>query len=161
MGSSHRRVRAVVAVLAATLALLTVIGPVGAGSVKPVSMDITAYFDRDPFSGPFGATSELMCPSGIAEDIPDSFHGGGWNSGQVIEIQLEKLLTCDDGSGTIVLAFTFHVDLVSGETATWHVASGTGAYAGLHGSGTGWTENRSDSTHGDYHVTHMTGRLVP
>jgi hypothetical protein len=152
MRTSDRRHRALVALLGATLALMTIIGPVGAaGSAKPVSMTITAYFDRDPFSGPFTATGAQICPSGTAEDIPDSFVGGAWSSGQVIQIQLTKLLTCDDGSGTILLASPFHVALASGETSTWHIAGGTGAYANLHGSGTGVTENRLDPHHGGRH----------
>jgi hypothetical protein len=160
MRTSDRRHRALVALLGATLAVMTVIVPVGAaGSAKPVSLTITAYFDVDPFSGPFTATGGVICPTGTAEDIPDSFVGGGFPSQQVIQIQLTKLLT-DDGSGTILLYSTFHVDLASGETSTWHIAGGTGDYAGLHGSGTGVTENGFDQDRGDYHVSTLIGRLV-
>jgi hypothetical protein len=161
MQISNRRPRPLIAVIAAAMALMTVIAPVGAaGSAKPVDMTITAYFDRDPFSGPFVAASDLICPSGTAEDDPDSFVGGGFPSGQVIQIQLTKVLTCDDGSGTIIVASTFHVDLTSGETSTWHIAGGTGAYGRLRGSGKGVTEIRYLANGDEYHVTTLTGRLV-
>jgi hypothetical protein len=161
MRLSNHRQRVLVAALGATVALMTVIGSVGAaGSAQPVSLTITAYFDVDPFSGPFTATGGVICDSGTAEDIPDSFVGGGFPSNQVIQIQLTKLLTCDDLSGTILLASTFHVDVEGGEWSTWHIAGGTGEYAHLRGSGTGTTENRVDKDRGEYHVTSLTGRLV-
>lgn len=161
MRISDRRHRALVALLGALLAVMTAIVPVAlAGSAKPVSIEITAYFDVFPFSGPFTATGDVICDSGTAEDIPDSFVGGGFPSNQVIQIQLTKRLTCDDGSGTILIASTFHVDLETGETSTWHIAGGTGDYVNLHGSGTGVTENRYDPDRGDYHLSYMTGRLV-
>ena len=50
---------------------------------------------------------------------------------------MTKAFTCSDGSGSFVIKIQVRVSPDGGSTGPWVVASGTGAYASLRGSGTG------------------------
>ena len=126
-------VRAAVAALAGA----TVVAFAGAGSAlattgTPVTIEVIT---ASPAGGTFTTSGAGLCPSGTTTDR--SFGTGG-QSGHHINFHDLKTFTCADGSGTFTANVQAH--LVFGAPAdsfTWNILSGTGAYANLHGSGTG------------------------
>ena len=86
----------------------------------------------------FTTTGDALCPSGTAISIPhdNNFTGGDPSSSDAHTFHLDKVLTCDDNSGT----FTIGVQAANEpcgptDTGGWHVVSGTGAYENLQGGG--------------------------
>ena len=96
------------------------------------------------FSGPIGSdgtgtfTAESpLCPTGTVDTSLDKVVG--FHSGKQIQILVIHGFTCDDGSGTFQVLLQVHLvfDPFS-DDFTWTVLSGTGAYATLHGTGSGF-----------------------
>lgn len=144
MRTSSRPARAIVAILAATLALISVIGPVAAGSPQQVEIVSHMNFNPDgPNFGDFTASgsavdSGVVCASGTVLDTGIVF--GGFQSGRSVQILVRKTFTCADGSGTFFVKIQVHLDLeTSTEVFTWAVMGGTGEYENLRGSGDGTT----------------------
>lgn len=87
--------------------------------------------------GPFVATGPavdagVMCPSGTTINTALTTSG----SGTVVNLGVEKLFTCDNGSGTFIVKMRVRLDTETGFTfARWNAKRGTGDYANLHGSG--------------------------
>jgi hypothetical protein len=87
--------------------------------------------------GPFVATGPavdagVMCSSGNTINTALTTSGGG----TVVNLGVEKLFTCDDGSGTFIVKMRVRLDTDTGFTsARWNAKGGTGDYANLHGSG--------------------------
>ena len=167
MRASDHRKRVIAAVMGAALAVLAVITPVSGATPKSVTIIARTYFsDYYPnsfFGGPFAAAGSavengLICGSGHHNDTADSVHG--YQSGTGIQIQNHGVFTCDDG--TILLKVQIHSSFgsVQGETFTWVVEGGTGAYVDLHGSGDGFTVAGIDANDQYYHEGHMTGFLL-
>jgi hypothetical protein len=95
-----------------------------------------------PNYGTFKATgsavgSGLICDSGAVLDLGYVF--GGSQSGQKVQIRVDKEFTCKDGSGTILVTIEVHANFDGTETFTWVVQGGTGAYEHLRGSGDGYS----------------------
>ncbi len=144
MRTSSRPARAIVAIVAATLALTSVIGPVAAGSPQQVEIVSHMNFNPDgPNFGDFTATgsavdSGLVCASGTVLDTGIVF--GGFQSGRSAQILVRKTFTCADGSGTFFVKIQVHLDFETAtESFTWVVLGGTGNYESLRGSGDGTT----------------------
>jgi len=58
----------------------------------------------------------------------------------MVQVQVVKEFTCDDGSGTFVAKLQIQANFDTGiEAFTWVVLDGTGAYASLRGAGSGST----------------------
>ena len=145
MRTTDRGARATVAVLAAALALMTVIGPVAAaGPPQPVTIvsPITNVSDGYNY-GSFTATgSGFICGSG---DVLDTRYvwTPSWRDPSGVQLLVDKTFTCPDG----LIFFRLKVHGVSvSETFNWVILGGTGAYAGLHGEGQGTTDNEETPT---------------
>lgn len=127
-----RFVAAFIATLAAAV-LLVAAGSAGATTGTPVAISgQTTFGSPGTFTTSPGAG---LCTSGTTTDV--TFATGG-QSGNHILFHDIKTFTCDDGSGTFTM--NLQVMLVFGSPAdsfTWSVMSGTGAYANLHGTGSG------------------------
>ena len=127
-------------VLVAT-ALIFFVGAAGTYASPPTPVTITADTtfppDGGPAFGPFTA-SAVVCPSGGSIDV--SSQAVGFQSVDRLQILVRKQFTCADGSGSFVLLLRVHLTFQPTFTVvfTWSVLSGTGAYAKLHGAGTGF-----------------------
>ena len=140
MRTSSHRARAIVAALAASLALVTVIGPVAAAEPKPQGVTIVSPMTvpGNPNYGSFTASgSPLICGSGDVVDTRLVVLRGSFETDFVLTVT--KTFTCDDLSGTF---FARLLVRSSGgvETFTWVILGGTGRYHGLFGLGSGSTE---------------------
>jgi len=158
MRTSSRPVRGTVAILAAAMALVSVIGPVAAGSPQQVEIVSHMNFNPDgPNFGDFTATGDavgsgLVCGSGSVVDTGIVF--GGFQSGRSAQILVRKTFTCADGSGTFFVKIQVHLDFeTSTEVFTWVVMGGTGDYENLRGSGDGSTvSDGSDPQTGNFNT---------
>lgn len=148
-----RRTRAILGILAASMALVVATGPVAAASPQSVTIDSHVTFNPDgPNSGDFtisgpAAGSGLVCENGTFVDTGISF--AGYQSDRagrsVVQLQVRKTFTCEDGSGTFLVKLQIQADFATGlETFTWAVQGGTGDYAKLRGSGSGTTVRDED-----------------
>jgi hypothetical protein len=125
-------------VLAATMSsvlLILVATAGGAGAARPPIITIEIDFDSQSAEA-FTTSSPLLCPSG---DAFTDFHHGAGNFNQAGSFHLNKLLVCDDGSGSWLITVDAGTNFVhgNGTTGGWSVipGSGTGDYEGLHGGG--------------------------
>jgi hypothetical protein len=158
MRTSSRLGRATVAILAAAMVLVSVIGPVAAGS--PQSVEIVSHMNFNPDGPNFGdftasgsaVDSGLVCGSGSVVDTGIVF--GGFQSGRSAQILVRKTFTCADGSGTFFVKIQVHLDFeTSTEVFTWVVMGGTGDYEDLRGSGDGSTvSDGSDPQTGNFNT---------
>jgi len=158
----HRRPRLLIAALGASIALMSVIAPVAAAGPQSVTIDVVNTFAGDPTTGTFTAIgsavdSDLICPVGTIVDTRNGFAGG--QSGRKLQILVIKEFTCGDGSGTFFIKMQVHIDFATGETFTWVVLSGTGAYGHLQGSGQGVTASLPDDIFGGHNQNTYSGFL--
>jgi hypothetical protein len=140
-----RRTHAIVAMLAAILALTAIAGRVGAASPQGVTIVSHVTFNPDgPNYGDFVATGDavdsgVICPDGTFVDIGLRFAGYQSDRG-IVQLQVVKEFTCNDGTGTFVAKLQIQANFDTGiETFTWVVLGGTGAYGSLRGGGSGST----------------------
>lgn len=144
------RTRSIPVILAASVALLTVIAPVMAATPKHVH--IVAHMSKQGF-GTFDATgsaveADLVCGHGTVIGGDDVV--GGWQSGHKVQVRSRVELTCTDengvpdGSGSFVVQRQIHVVFGGDEPFGWVVLGGTGDYAGMRGSGSGVTADNTD-----------------
>ena len=145
MPTFNLRARSSVAMLAAAVALLAVAGPVGAATPQGVTIVSHVTFNPDgPNYGDFVASGDavdsgVICSSGTFVDLGIRFAGFQSNRG-VVQLQVVKEFTCDDGSGTFVVKMQIQANFDTGiESFSWVVLDGTGDYGSLHGSGSGST----------------------
>jgi hypothetical protein len=121
-----RRLLKAAAVLALSAFALT--GPAVASPSTHVTLTVTTPVLGGP--GTFVADG-VVCPDGTTSDV--AFTTGG---GDVAIYHSGKTFVCADGSGTFTSRLTARRFAgVPGTTGSWKVASGTGAYASLKGSG--------------------------
>lgn len=129
----HRSRAQSAAALAAAMVLL--IATAG-GALAARSAIITIEIDLDANVETFTTDSALLCPSGIAYT---DFHRGAGNFRVAGTFHLNKLLVCDDGTGSLVIRVDAGANLMRGQGTTggWSVVpgSGTGSLAGLRGGG--------------------------
>jgi hypothetical protein len=144
-GAIHRRPFAALAVLAAVLALLGIAAPVAAASPQGVTIVSHVTFNPDgPNYGDFEASgaavdSDLICASGTFVDTGIRFAGYQSDRG-IVQLQVVKEFTCDDGSGTFLVKLQIQANFDTGiESFTWVVLGGTDSYASLRGGGSGST----------------------
>jgi hypothetical protein len=139
MHASSHRARAIVATLAASLALVTVIGPVAATEPKPQGVTIVSpmIVPGNPNYGSFTTSgSRLVCRSGHVIDTRLDLLKGDFNTDFVLTVN--KTFTCADRSGAF---FARLLVRMSGgvETFGWVILGGTGRYHDLFGLGSGTT----------------------
>jgi len=141
----HRRTRLLVAVVAA-LGIVAALGaPVLAGAPQRVTIVSNVTFNPNgPNFGDFTATgpavvSGVICATGTFVDIGLKFQGFESNRGMV-QLQVIKEFTCDDGSGTFVVKLQIQANFDTGiESFSWVVLGGTGDHSALRGAGRGST----------------------
>ena len=139
MRTSSHRARAIVAALAASLVLVTVIGP-AAASTSPQRVTIVSDMTvpGNPNYGSFTASgSPLICESGDVIDTRLVLLRGSFETDFVLTVN--KTFTCDDKSGTFFARLLVRMS-GSVETFTWVILGGTGRYHDLFGLGSGSTE---------------------
>jgi hypothetical protein len=141
MRTSDRRTRALFAVVAAALAVMTVIGPVAATKPQSLTLVSTTIFNQNGFNyGTFTASGDavdngVVCGAG---SFVDTFLKiVGFQSGRAVQITVDKTYTCPNG--TFFVKMQIHANSDGTEQFTWIVNGGTGAYVDLHGSGSGTT----------------------
>ena len=166
MRPTHHRVRAIFGVLAACIALVAVAGSVAAASPESATIVSHVTFNPDgPNSGDFAtsgaaADSHLICAYGTFVDT--GIHFAGYQSDRagrsIVQLQVAKVFTCGDGSGTFFVKMQIQADFNTGlETFTWVVQGGTVAYQDLRGSGSGSTIRNDD---GQGNTNTFTGFLI-
>ncbi len=147
MRSMNQRTRTIVAVLAAVAAMVAFAAPAAAAAPQQVTIVSHVTFNPDgPNFGDFTATGPaadpddgVVCPEGTFEDTFIRFAGFQSDRG-IVQLQVGKTFTCDDGSGTFDVKLQIQANFDTGiETFTWVAKGGTGSYAGLRGSGSGST----------------------
>ena len=147
MQTRHHGVRLIAAVLAASLAI-SVAWPVAAAAPMAVTIvsDVT-FVEGGPNIGSFTTSGDAadegtICAAGSFEDAGIRFAGGQARTG-VVQLQVYKVFTCDDDSGTFDVKMQIQANFDTGiETFTWVVTGGSDEYASLRGSGTGSTVPR-------------------
>ena len=81
----------------------------------------------------------VVCADGTFVDTFIKVSGFQSDRG-VVQLQVMKAFTCDDGSGTFDVKLQIQANVDTGvETFTWVAKGGTGDYTGLRGSGGGST----------------------
>lgn len=119
----------------ATGLLLTMAMPVGA--TPPIDGAITNEIPDLGTASLFTASGGVICESGTVANEHFLVAKRG------LKFQVVKRFTCDDGSGEFFVKLEAKL---SPETFTttfrWNVLGGTGAYEGLHGSGSGFSTLR-------------------
>jgi len=115
------------AAVAGLLLAAVAASPAAASGKVSITLDVNTTAGTETFTA-----GGAFCPSGTAVSQDFHFGGGGWAG----TFHLQKVLTCDDGSGTL----TINVDAATAHDAPtdqggWSVASGTGVYAGTTGGG--------------------------
>ena len=122
------------AIAASLLVLATTAG--GAQAARAVLIEIEIDLDTEPPSEHFTSNTALLCPEG---EVITDFHRGAGNFGAAGTFHLNKLLVCEDSSGSFVITVDAASNFVVGEGTTggWSVVpgSGTGDYVGLRGGG--------------------------
>ena len=142
--SRRRVVQHITGGVAAIAVVAALAVPVAAAA--PQQLTIVAHMSKQGM-GTFEATGAavdagLVCAAGTVLDTGGVF--GGYQSGQKVQVQSRKELTCADGSGTILVKIQIHVVFGGDEPFGWVIQGGTGAYAGLAGSGSGVTSENTD-----------------
>jgi hypothetical protein len=124
------RIRVIAAALT-VIGVLALTAPAAASPPQPVTLSVLTVLSNP--SDPFTSTGGIVCSSGTVSTISALFVGG--QSNQHAQIIVEKHFVCPDGTFDVLLRVT--IDFSDASTAgTWSVIRGTGAYSGLHGSGT-------------------------
>jgi hypothetical protein len=136
-----RRRRLVGAALAATLSVMGMASSAVGVSPQPVTFESTMDIGGDFNTGTFTRTSgsDLICEGGTVVDtryVWGASHGLGGNPNG-LPLQVDKTFDC--GDGLLYLRLKIQGVFVS-EVFSWVVLGGTGAYSGLRGHGTGWTD---------------------
>jgi hypothetical protein len=145
MRKTVRPTRSAVATLAAILGLMVVVAPVAAGSPQPVTIVSHVTFNPDgPNYGDFAASGAavdlgMICPAGTFVDTGIRFAGFQSDRG-VVQLQVGKEFTCDDGTGTFSIKIQIQANFDTGiESFSWVAKGGSGDYGALKGSGSGST----------------------
>jgi hypothetical protein len=140
MRTTSHRARAIVAALAASLALATVIGPVAAAQPKPQPVSIVSdmtVVGLPHNEGTFETVRGPICTSGTVADTRLVWIVGGPDANPYV-LTVNKTFSCNDGSGTFFASLLVRGN-GRGETFAWVIAGGTGKYHGLFALGSGST----------------------
>jgi hypothetical protein len=145
MRTFNHRAPAIVALVAATLALVAFAAPAVAASPQSVTIVSHVTFNPDgPNFGDFDASGDavdggLVCASGTFVDTGIRFAGYQSDRG-IVQLLVVKEFTCEDGTGTFLVKLQIQANFDTGiESFTWVVLGGTGDYASLRGGGSGST----------------------
>lgn len=136
-------------VAAAALAVALPLATVQAAPALAVHIDVETSIAET--GGPFTASGPavdagLICPSGDTSDVFAKASGYQSSTGGVSLIVVKEF-TCDDASGAFLAKLEVRLD-GRGDHFRWNIVQGSGAYAALHGAGTGY----GAPPEGDYDV---------
>jgi hypothetical protein len=106
-------------------------------------MDIHDPANTGSFSKTSG--SDLICDGGTVLDTRYVWGASRGRGGDPNGVQLQVDKTFDCGNGVVYFRLQIH-GVFATETFTWVVLGGTGAYAGLRGQGSGWTDGSQFGT---------------
>jgi hypothetical protein len=130
----------------AVLAAITVV-PVAAAGDSLATPPLAVHFEVQTSGvngglsgGPFTASGPavaagLICAAGDTIDAGVA-QVSGWQSLRGINIQVVKQFSCADNGPTFLVKLQVRID-AKGDNFSWTVVDGAGAYARLHGSGSG------------------------
>lgn len=128
-----RKSRRIGTAIAASLLALT--ATAGGATAAPAPL-IVIEIDLDTGTETFTTNTSLLCPEG---DAITDFDFGAGNFGAAGTFHLDKLLVCDDGSGSFVIRLDAASNFVvgNGTSGGWSVVPGSGTddYVGLKGGG--------------------------
>lgn len=128
---------AAVSMLVASIALMGIAGPASAAP-RPEAVTISSVMlivgDLSPGSFTRTSGSTRICESG---DVQDTRWVWGGSTPHGTPLLVDKTFTCPDGLVFVQLQIR---GVYVAERFSWVILGGTGAYAGLHGHGQGWTE---------------------
>jgi hypothetical protein len=123
---------AAVAFAGAAVAAFAGAGSALATTPTPVTIEVIT---TSPGGGTFTTSGAGLCPSGTTSD---QVFGTPRQPKTHANFHDLKTFTCADGSGTFTANVQAHLRFDSPtDSFTWNILSGTGAYAKLHGSGSG------------------------
>jgi hypothetical protein len=136
--------------------------PASAASPTAVTIVSPMTFNPDGFNfGTFEASGPavdagLICESGTVDDTGIIF--AGFQSNRGAQIPVRKTFTCPDGE--LFIKIQVHLEFETAtESFSWVVLGGSGAYAGVRGSGQGTTvSDGSDPQTGN--INNYTGFLL-
>lgn len=126
--------------IAAVAAFLLVAGAAPAGATPPSNVEIEAdslFAGTGVFTASGPAVDDgVICASG---DTVDVFSKASGNGSKGFNLQVIKLFTCDDESGSFLVKLQVKVFLAGPllSSFNWVVTGGDGVYTDLHGSGNG------------------------
>jgi hypothetical protein len=146
MRISNLRARTTLAILAASLSVMGMVGPIAAATPQNVTLVSSTIFNPDgPNFGTFVATGDavdqgLICATGTFVDTFLAF--AGYENDKSVQITVGKTYTCP--AGTFFVKMQIHANFDGTEVFTWIVRGGTGPYVDLRGSGQGTTVPNED-----------------
>jgi hypothetical protein len=107
--------------------------PALATTPTPVAIEVQTIFANG--FGTFTTSGAGLCPGGTTTDVG---FASGFQSPNHINFHVRKTFTCADGSGTFTALVQGHFVFGSpSDSFEWTIVTGTGAYADLHGDGSG------------------------
>jgi len=120
---------------------MSVVTSAAAAPAARVHIVSQVTFDPNGNFGVFDASraavdAGLICASGTFVDTGLAFHG--FQSGHAVQIFVGKTFTCPS-AGTFDVKLQINANFDGTERFAWNITGGTGAYANLHGAGTGST----------------------
>jgi hypothetical protein len=129
-------------VLLATVMVMLLVLPAAAVAAPPldVTIEVEEFLVADGSFEAFGPAVQegLLCAEGTTHDVEGTLwmspnHPWGFN------LTVVKEFDCGDGTGTFLVKLKARVFSGGPPASTfhWNVVGGTGAYATLHGSGSG------------------------
>lgn len=125
------------AVLSVLVLILMTVSMASAAPPPNVHIEVPEVIgvNGDPFTASGAAvTAGVLCAAGSVDDLSVISSGSG--AGPLAILRVDKRFTCEDLSGTFDIRMIVRLDeATDSTTANWKIVGGTGAYAGLHGSG--------------------------
>jgi hypothetical protein len=129
--------KALAAALSVAALILMTVSMASAAPPPNVHIEVPEVIgvNGDPFTASGAAVSAgVICASGSVDDLDVVASGSG--AGPFVILHAHKRFTCGDFSGAFDVKMTVRLDTATNNTtASWRIVGGTGAYSGLHGSG--------------------------
>jgi hypothetical protein len=116
---------------------LALVAPGVATATAPQPVSFNGTFTENSDVGTFYGAPAPLCPSGTTKDVAGL--AAGFQSGSGIQLLVAKEFDCATTDDTFTLLLQVHIEFAPEYTNrfTWTVLDGTGAFARLHGRGTG------------------------
>lgn len=124
-------------ILAAGALALALVVPGVATATTPQPVTFYGTFTEGSNLGTFYGAPAPLCASGTTTDVAGL--AAGFQSGTRLQLLVAKEFACAGSDDTFTLLLQVHIRFPPDEANrfTWTVLDGTGAFANLHGRGTG------------------------